>query len=97
MADTPPPPAVDYSGRRLTEGAIVAFLTDEAGTLREGRIRLIGSNDLCIDTGEHLVTVPAAQRPMLPALRPLAGAAKVRPIPSDAKQYPQVALQPADA
>lgn len=96
MTDTSPPQAVDYSGRPLTEGDTVAFLTNDPMGLREGRIRIIGPNDLCIDTGDHLVTFPAAARPLLgPALRLLGGTVQPRPVPEGAQQYPAVALQPA--
>ncbi|MFE1451957.1 hypothetical protein [Streptomyces olivaceoviridis] len=95
MTDTPPPQAVDYSGRPLTEGDTVAFISVDPIGLREGRIRIIGPNDLCIDTGQHLVTFSAATRSFgLPPLRPLNGEAKPRPLPDGAIQFPQVALQP---
>lgn len=100
MAGTPPPQAVDYSGRPLTEGDTIAFISVDPLSLCEGRIRIIGPNDLCIDTGQHLVTFGAAHAglrlPPLPPLRPLDGTAKPRPIPDGAKQYPQVALQPSE-
>jgi hypothetical protein len=94
----PQPIAVDYSGRPLTEGATVAFLTHDPLGLCEGRIRIIGPNDLCIDTGQHLVTFPAASSYGLrvPTLNPLGGKATPRPIPDGAQQYPQVALQPTE-
>ena len=95
MTDTPPPQAVDYSGRPLTEGDTVAFLTTDPLGLCEGRIRIIGPNDLCIDTGQHLVTFEAVRGFMgIGAVRPLGGRATPRPIPDGAQQYPQVALQP---
>lgn len=95
-ADTPPPQAVDYSGRPLHEGDTVAFISTDPIGLREGRIRILGPNDLCIDTGDHLVTFPAATRPLLgPDFRPLGGTVKPRPVPEGTSQYPQVALQPA--
>ena len=93
--DTPPPQAVDYSGRPLTEGDTVAFVASDPISLCEGRIRIIGPNDLCIDTGEHLVTFRAATRSLLgPAFRPLGGTVKPRPVSEGAQQYPTVALQP---
>lgn len=96
-ADTPQPQAVDYSGRPLTEGDTVAFISFDPVGLCEGRIRIIGPNDLCIDTGQHLVTFGAAYKVKgLPPLRPLDGTAEPRPIPDGAKQYHQVALQPSD-
>lgn len=88
------PLAVDYSGRPLTEGATVAFLTYDPIGLCEGRIRIIGPNDLCIDTGQHLVTFPAAQKFAGSfRIRPIGGTVEPRPIPDGAQQYPQVALQ----
>ncbi|MFG2359422.1 hypothetical protein [Streptomyces sp. NPDC048521] len=97
MTDTPPPPAVDYSGRPLHEGDTVAFISVDPIGLNEGRIRIIGPNDLCIDTGQHLVTFPAATRPLLgPAFHPLGGTVKPRPVPEGAQQYPAVALQPSE-
>ncbi|MFJ8727694.1 hypothetical protein [Streptomyces sp. NPDC093269] len=95
MTDMPPPQAVDYSGRPLTEGDTVAFLTVDPVGLCEGRIRIIGPNDLCIDTGQHLVTFSAARGYMgIGVIHPLGGKAEPRPIPDGAQQYPQVALQP---
>lgn len=92
--DMPPPQAVDYSGRPLTEGDTVAFITTDPVGLCEGRIRIIGPNDLCIDTGRHLVTFRAARQFIgVPPIRPLDGTVKPRPIPDGAQQYPQVALQ----
>lgn len=92
--DTPPLLAVDYSGRPLIEGDTVAFIGVDPVRLCEGRIRIIGPNDLCIDTGDHLVTFPAAQAPWIPSIRPMGGKAVRRPIPDGAQQYPHVALQP---
>ncbi|MFF7476625.1 hypothetical protein [Streptomyces sp. NPDC008092] len=93
--DTPPPLAVDYSGRPLTEGDTVAFIHTDPIGLREGTIRIVGPNDVCIDTGDHLVTFPAATHPLLgPAFRPLGGTVKPRPVPEGVQQYPAIALQP---
>lgn len=93
--DTPTPQAVDYSGHPLIEGAPVAFITTDPIGLAHGRIRIIGPNDLCIDTGQHLVVFPAVHAGLrIPLPNPLGGAAKTRPIPDGAQQYPQVALQP---
>lgn len=91
-----PPLAVDYSGRTLTEGDTVAFLTYDPVGLCEGRIRIIGPNDLCIDTGQHLVTFPAADGygPRVPPFKPIGGKVTPRPIPDSAQQYRHVALQP---
>lgn len=95
-SDTPPPVAVDYSGRPLTEGDTVAFIAADPVGLCEGRIRIIGPNDLCIDTGQHLVTFRAARQFVgIPPIRPLNGTVKPRPIPDGAQQYPHVALQPS--
>jgi hypothetical protein len=93
--DTPPPQAVDYSGLPLSEGDPVAFLTVDPVGLAQGRVRIVGPNDLCIDTGDHLVVFPAAQGSLFPFPRPLGGSTvKPRPIPEGARQYPQVVLQP---
>lgn len=95
--DTPTPQAVDYSGRPLHEGDTVAFLTYDPIGLCEGRIRIIGPNDLCIDTGHNLVTFPAAQKFAGNfRIRPVGGTVEPRPIPDGAQQYPQVALQPSE-
>jgi hypothetical protein len=94
--ETPPPQAVDYSGRPLTEGDTVAFVAHDPLSLCEGRIRIIGPNDLCIDTGDHLVTFPALPRSAmgLPLLQPWGGTAKRREVPDGAQRYPHIALQP---
>jgi hypothetical protein len=96
MADTPPPQAVDYSGRPLTEGDTVAFISTDPVCLRQGRIRIIGPHNLCIEDGSYLILFDAA----------FAGWASRSPAPlggttvpsEEAKQvsaYPHVALQPA--
>jgi hypothetical protein len=93
--ETPPPQAVDYSGLPLTEGDPVAFITVDPVGLAHGHVRIIGPNDLCIDTGHNLVVFPAAYSASRFALpTPLGGTVKPRPIPEGAQQYPQVALQP---
>lgn len=94
----PQPLAVDYSGHPLTEGDTVAFLTYDPIGLCEGRIRIIGPNDLCIDTGQHLVTFPAADGygPRVPTFKPIGGTVAPRPIPDGAQQYRHVALQPTE-
>jgi hypothetical protein len=92
----PTPQAVDYSGLPLTEGDTVAFLTTDPLGLARGQVRIIGPNDLCIDTGHNLVVFPATRPGLrLPWPKPLGGTAKPHPIPDGAQQYPQVALQPA--
>lgn len=92
--DTPPPQAVDYSGRPLAEGDTVAFISTDPVGLREGRIRIIGPHNLCIEDGAYLVLFDGAftgfaTRPP----HPLGGTT----VPSeDARQvtaYPHVALQ----
>lgn len=93
MTDTSPPLAVDYNGLPLTEGAPVAFITVDPVGLAHGHVRIVGPNDLCIDTGDHLVVFRSATGLRFP-LHPLGGTAKPRPIPDGAQQYPQVALQP---
>lgn len=96
MTNTPPPQAVDYSGRPLTEGDTVAFISTDPVALRQGRIRIIGPHNICISDGAYLVLFDGAfvgwgTKPP----RPLGGTA----VPSeDAKQvmaYPHVALQAA--
>jgi hypothetical protein len=93
--ETPPPLAVDYSGRPLTQGDTVAFISTDPVCLRQGRIRIIGPHNLCIEDGSYLVLFDAA----------FAGWASRSPAPlggttvpsEDAKQvsaYPHVALQP---
>lgn len=95
-SDTPPPQAVDYSGLPLTEGDPVAFITVDPVGLAHGHIRIIGPNDLCIDTGDHLVTFPAAHAALRVALpKPMGGNATARPLPEGTRQYHHVALQPA--
>ncbi|MFF8910598.1 hypothetical protein [Streptomyces olivaceoviridis] len=94
MTDTPSSLAVDYSGRPLHEGDTVAYINRDPISLRQGRIRVIGEHNLCIEDGAHLVLFDAA----------FAGWASTRPKPldgettisDDAKQvsaYPHVALQ----
>jgi hypothetical protein len=94
MTDTPPPQAVDYSGQTLHEGDTVAFIGTDPVCLRQGRIRVIGPHNLCIEDGVYLVLFDgvhagwATSRP-----KPLGGTATVD---EDAKQvlaYPHVALQ----
>lgn len=96
MTDTPPPQAVDYSGRPLTEGDTVAFISTDPVCLRQGRIRVISQHNLCIEDGAYLVLFDgvhagwATTRP-----KPLGGQTTVD---EDAKQvlaYPHVVLQTA--
>lgn len=49
-----PVQAVDYAGHPLTEGATVAFINNDPITLCQGRIRVIGPRQICIDTGHDL-------------------------------------------
>ncbi|MFB7738293.1 hypothetical protein ACFC08_28675 [Streptomyces sp. NPDC056112] len=93
--DTPQPQAVDYSGRPLTEGDPVAFISHDPIGLAAGRIRIIGPNDLCIDTGHHLVTFrggPVSRYATSP--RPVGGAVAYDEDVSEPLMFPQVALQP---
>lgn len=94
MTDTPPPQAVDYSGRPLHEGDTVAYITRDPISLRQGRIRVIGPNNICIEDGAHLVLYDAT----------FAGWATTRPKPLDGtvtrnedsqqvSAYPHIALQ----
>ncbi|MFE9812337.1 hypothetical protein [Streptomyces sp. NPDC005548] len=93
--DMSAPQAVDYSGRPLVVDDPVAFLTSDPIGLAHGHIRIVGPNDLCIDTGEHLVTFPALPAGFgVPLLSPIGGKAKPYPVPDGAQRYPHVALQP---
>lgn len=96
LPDTPAPQAVDCSGRPLTEGDPVAFITTDPISLSCGHVRVIGPNDLCIDTGHNLVVFPALPAEFGLSLgRPLGGKSTPYPIPDGAQQYRHVALQPA--
>lgn len=93
-SDTPPPPAVDYSGRPLHEGDTVAFIATDPICLRQGRIRIIGPRNLCIEDGAYLVLFDGAHagwartRP-----KPLGGETIVNEDVKDVMAYPHVALQ----
>jgi len=96
MTDTPPPQAIDYSGRPLTEGDAVAFISTDPVCLRQGRIRVIGPHNICIEDGAYLVLFDGAFAGWgTPPPQPLGGTT----VPSEtAKQvaaYPHVALQSA--
>ncbi|MFJ8657496.1 hypothetical protein ACIRNU_34800 [Streptomyces rochei] len=93
MTDTQPL-AVDYSGRPLTEGDTVAFIGTDPVCLRQGRIRVIGPNDLCIESGAQLVVFTGthagwAER----AARPLGGKTVPNEDLAHVRAYPHVALQ----
>lgn len=96
MTDTQPL-AVDYSGRPLTEGDTVAFIGTDPVCLRQGRIRVIGPNDLCIEAGVQLVVFASthagwAARPA----RPLGGKTVPDEEQAHVRAYPHVALQPTE-
>ena len=97
MTDTPPPPAVDYSGRPLHVGDTVAYISRDPISLRQGRIRVISEHNLCIEDGAHLVLFNAAfagwatERP-----RPLDGTVTVNEDAKEVRAYPHVALQPTE-
>lgn len=89
-----PPLAVDYSGRPLTEGNTVAFIGTDPVCLRQGHIRVIGPNDLCIESGAQLVVFTGTHAGWAEqAPRPLGG----KTIPNEdlahVRAYPHVALQ----
>jgi hypothetical protein len=92
--DTPPPQAVDYSGQPLNEGDTVAFISTDPICLRQGRIRVIGPGELCIEDGHQLVLFHSvhagwAENPA----NPLGG----RTVPNEdlvnVRAYPHVVLQ----
>lgn len=60
MTDTPPPQAVDYSGQALSEGDTVAFISTDPVCLRQGRIRVVGPHNICIEDGSYLVLFDGA-------------------------------------
>jgi hypothetical protein len=92
--DTPRPQAVDYSGQPLAEGDTVAFIGTDPVCLRQGRIRVIGPNDLCIESGAQLVLFPSTHAGWAetPA-RPLGGKAVPNEDVVHVRAYPHVALQ----
>jgi hypothetical protein len=93
--DTPPPQAVDYSGRPLTEGATVAFISRDPVCLRQGRIRVIGPCNVCIEDGAYLVLfdgVHAGWGTTRP--KPLGGQTTLSEDAQQVLAYPHVALQP---
>ncbi|CQR59248.1 hypothetical protein [Streptomyces leeuwenhoekii] len=96
-SDTPQPQAVDYSGRPLTEGDTVAFISHDPICLRQGRIRIIGANDLCIESGAQLVVFPSVHAGWAetPA-RPLGGKSVPNEDVAHVRAYPHVALQPTE-
>ncbi|MFD7995462.1 hypothetical protein [Streptomyces mexicanus] len=95
MTDTPPPQAVDYSGRPLTEGDGVAFLSHNPIGLTAGRIRVISPQSICIETGPHLVTFSGRPASLdMPLPRPIAGTVERDKDAQEPFLYSQVALQP---
>lgn len=95
--DTPRPLAVDYSGRPLTEGATVAFIGTDPVCLRQGRVRVIGATDLCIESGAQLVLFSSVHAGWAetPA-RPLGGKSVPNEDVAHVRAYPHVALQPTE-
>jgi hypothetical protein len=92
--DTPTPQAVDYSGHPLTEGDTVAFISRDPVCLRQGRIRVIGLNNICIEDGVHLVLydgVHAGWATTEP--KPLYGTTTVSEEAAQVRAYPHVAFQ----
>lgn len=92
--DTPSPQAVDYSGQPLTEGDTVAFISTDPVCLRQGRIRVIGPGDLCIESGAQLVLFNSVHAGWAdtPA-RPLGGQTRRNEDLANVRAYPHVALQ----
>ncbi|MBZ6211685.1 hypothetical protein KVH31_34885 [Streptomyces olivaceus] len=95
--DTPQSLAVDYSGRPLTEGATVAYIGTDPVCLRQGRIRVIGPNDLCIESGAQLVVFTGTHAGWAEtAARPLGGKTVPNEDLAHVRAYPHVALQAAE-
>lgn len=95
--NTPQPQAVDYSGRPLTEGDPVAFLSHDPLGLTAGHIRVISAESICIATGAHLITfdgMPASLAAGRP--RPIGGTVARDEGFQEPFRYPLVALQPAE-
>ncbi|MGW0014743.1 hypothetical protein ACWDVX_33955 [Streptomyces tendae] len=93
-----PPLAVDYSGRPLTEGDTVGFIGTDPVCLRQGRIRVIGPNDLCIESGAQLVVFTGTHAGWAePAARPLGGKTVPNEDLAHVRAYPHVALQAAES
>ena len=92
--DTPTPLAVDYSGHPLAEGDTVAYISRDPICLRQGRIRVIGPNDLCIESGAQLILFESVHAGWAetPA-RPLGGKAVPNEDLQHVRAYPHVALQ----
>jgi hypothetical protein len=92
MTDTPPPQAVDYSGRPLRVGDTVAYIGTDPVRLCEGRIAVVSPRNICVESGPHLITFTGYPAPFnTPAPRPLDGAVTA----NEKRQplgYPQVAL-----
>lgn len=94
MTETPQPLAVDYSGRSLTEGDTIGFIGTDPVCLRQGRIRVIGPNDLCIESGVQLVVFTGTHAGWAePAARPLGGKTVPNEDLAHVRAYPHVALQ----
>lgn len=94
MTDTPPPLAVDYSGRPLHEGDTVAYISHDPICLRQGRVRVIGANDLCIESGAQLVLFPSTHAGWAanPA-KPVGGKSIPNEDLAHVRAYPYVAFQ----
>jgi hypothetical protein len=92
------PLAVDYSGRPLHVGDTVGFIGTDPVCLRQGRIRVIGPNDLCIESGAQLVVFSGTHAGWAEqAARPLGGKTVANEDLAHVRAYPHVALQaPAD-
>jgi hypothetical protein len=88
------PQAVDYSGLPLSEGDTVAFISTDPVCLRQGRIRVLGEHNLCIQDGAYLVLfngVSAGWATTRP--RPLGGETVEDEDVRHVLAYPHVALQ----
>jgi len=94
MTDTPPPQAVDYSGRSLAEGDTVAYISRDPICLRQGRIRVIGPNNICIEDGVHLVLYDGTHAGWATTSpKPLSGTVALSEDAKEVRAYPHVALQ----
>ncbi|MEU5742021.1 hypothetical protein ABZ784_29020 [Streptomyces tendae] len=90
----PQPLAVDYSGRPLHVGDTVAYIGTDPVCLRQGHIRVIGPNDLCIESGAQLVLFTGTHAGWAEqAARPLGGKTVRNEDLAHVRAYPHVALQ----
>ena len=94
---TPPPQAVDYSGRPLHEGDTVAYINRDPICLRQGRVRVIGANDLCIESGAQLVLFESVHAGWAETgALPLGGKTILNEDLKHVRAYPTIALQASE-